>query len=107
MIFFLSFLNCYSQDREIIDSTYSPLSKWPFLGPEIPKHIGVSFGFEGFDNHTLTYGIYHNIINFTSYGDFSKFGGFVGYMIYYKQFLNKPQYYALEMDLGIFSFISM
>lgn len=94
-----------SSERKILDTTYVPYSKWPYLGPEIPPYFGFNFGYELATN-SYTWGIHHNISHMTSYGNFAKTGGYLGYSLIYRIYQNRDFLKSFETEFGVYTFIT-
>lgn len=89
-------------DKYVIDSVEASVSKWPYLGEEIPPYLGIIAGYEGFGTKNFTVGITHNLFMSSAEGDFGKTGARIGYSLYYKRNLQAQQPSSFEIDLGIF-----
>jgi hypothetical protein len=105
----LPFTNCKSQDtteRKITDTVFVEYAKWPYLNGSIPKHIGITGGFEGFYNRDFEIGICHNIVDTQLEGDIIG-TPHIGYNLLYKQRTNNKSIRSIELEIGIFGVFIM
>lgn len=101
--------NCKSQDtteRKIIDTIFVEYAKWPYLNGSIPKHIGVTGGFEGFKKECFELGICYSVWDINAYGDiFST--SHVGLNLIYKQNVINNNVKSFELEFGMFTGLIM